>query len=307
MTKLDNEDVVNLLSDDNEDGDEDEDEDEEDINLVLDNLQKLNHVKQLKIGCLLAEVVFTLQDEGVLPELKCKSLTVEIDRTEYNLCGIASVLQTWPLLETLNVHLEVELTDFDFEADLLNCLDEGDNTVFPNLKNVKIVGCRESCSKTWSANLFEFSKFLIKNAVALEEFDIVGRRRKCWECSESCLSRCLSEFGQKLLDIPRSFENFAISYDIGIEIDKVDKDQQATMEEETTDQALAAMELHNQMKIRDKHNQLYNSQIVYTSSGPRDGSFTTFGSSNISFNPDHPSSFRGADLDKQERAKWKQK
>ncbi|KAH0685984.1 hypothetical protein KY284_016537 [Solanum tuberosum] len=79
------------------------------------------------------------------------------------------------------------------------------------------------------------------------------------------------------------------------------------MEEEITDQALAALELHNQMKIRDKHNQLFDSQIVYTSSGPRDGSFTTFGSSNISSNPDHPSSFRRADLDKQERAKWKQK
>ncbi|KAH0665714.1 hypothetical protein KY285_026920 [Solanum tuberosum] len=79
------------------------------------------------------------------------------------------------------------------------------------------------------------------------------------------------------------------------------------MEEEITDQALAAMELHNQMKIRYKHNQLLDSQIVYISSGPRYGSFTTFGSSNISFNSDHPSSFRRADLDKQERYKWKQK
>ncbi|WMV33907.1 hypothetical protein MTR67_027292 [Solanum verrucosum] len=83
------------------------------------------------------------------------------------------------------------------------------------------------------------------------------------------------------------------------------------MEEEIIDQALTAMELHNQMKIKDKHNQLFESQIVYTSSGPRNRSFITFGSSNISFNPNHPSSFRRvdleADLDKHERAKWKQK
>ncbi|KAH0658381.1 hypothetical protein KY289_027129, partial [Solanum tuberosum] len=48
---------------------------------------------------------------------------------------------------------------------------------------------------------------------------------------------------------------------VGIEIDKVDTDQQTTMEEEITDQALVAMEPHNQMKIRDKHNQLFDSQI----------------------------------------------
>jgi len=39
---------------------------------------------------------------------------------------------------------------------------------------------------------------------------------------------------------------------VGIEIGKVDIDQQTTMEEAITDQALVAMELHNQMKIRDK-------------------------------------------------------
>ncbi|KAH0762517.1 hypothetical protein KY290_018590 [Solanum tuberosum] len=70
---------------------------------------------------------------------------------------------------------------------------------------------------------------------------------------------------------------------VGIEIGKVDTDQQTTMEQEITNQTLAAMELHNQMKIRNKHNQLFDSQIVYISSGPRDGSFTTFRSSNIKF------------------------
>lgn len=74
--------------------------------------------------------------------------------------------------------------------------------------------------------------------------------------------------------------------------DKVGKDQQATIEEEST-QALVAMKLYNQLKIRDKHNQLFNSQVVHTSSCPTDESFTAFGSSNISVNPDHPSSLSG--------------
>lgn len=47
-------------------------------------------------------------------------------------------------------------------------------------------------------------------------------------------------------------------YSVRIEIDK---DQQATMEEEKT-QALVAMKLCNKLKIKDKHNQLYNSQVA---------------------------------------------
>lgn len=47
-------------------------------------------------------------------------------------------------------------------------------------------------------------------------------------------------------------------YSVRIEIDK---DQQATMEEENT-QAVVAMKLCNKLKIKDKHNQLYNSQVA---------------------------------------------
>nr|XP_009794194.1 PREDICTED: F-box/LRR-repeat protein At5g02910-like [Nicotiana sylvestris] len=81
-------------------------------NLVLDYLQKLSCVTELSIGSWLAEVVFMLQLEGVpLPELRCKCLTLEMDVTKYNLYGVASLLRTSPLLETLNIHLGVGLTD----------------------------------------------------------------------------------------------------------------------------------------------------------------------------------------------------
>ncbi|XP_075082469.1 F-box/LRR-repeat protein At3g03360-like [Nicotiana tabacum] len=77
-------------------------------NLVLHYLEKLSHVTQLKIGSWLAEVVFMLQLEGVaLPELRCKCLTLEMPITKNTLYGVASLLWSSLLLETLNIHLGV--------------------------------------------------------------------------------------------------------------------------------------------------------------------------------------------------------
>nr|XP_009767691.1 PREDICTED: F-box/LRR-repeat protein At3g03360-like isoform X2 [Nicotiana sylvestris] len=79
-------------------------------NLVMDYLEKLSHVTQLRIGSWLAEVVFMLQLDGLpLPELRCKCLTLEMNVTKYNLYGVASLLRISPLLETLNIHLGVEV------------------------------------------------------------------------------------------------------------------------------------------------------------------------------------------------------
>ncbi|XP_075088183.1 F-box/LRR-repeat protein At3g03360-like [Nicotiana tabacum] len=110
-------------------------------NLVMDYLEKLSHVTQLRIGSWLAEVVFMLQLDGLpLPELRCKCLTLEMNVS--------------PLLETLNIHLGVELINYHCGFEL-SYFDKGvninlqnwiSNIVFPSLKNVKIVGCGEECS-----------------------------------------------------------------------------------------------------------------------------------------------------------------
>ncbi|KAJ8541808.1 hypothetical protein K7X08_002624 [Anisodus acutangulus] len=50
--------------------------------------------------------------EGVmLPELRCKCLTLKLHVSEYNLYGIASLLQSSPLLESLNIHIETGCED----------------------------------------------------------------------------------------------------------------------------------------------------------------------------------------------------
>ncbi|XP_075088182.1 F-box/LRR-repeat protein At3g03360-like [Nicotiana tabacum] len=194
-------------------------------NLVLDIFQKLSYATELRIGSWIAEVVFMLQLEGmILPELRCKCLTLKLLVTEYNLYGIASLLQTSPLLESLNIHIKNECKDppclleqsYFAEVDNINLLSWIPNTVFPNLKNAKIVDCLSLCLKKWSKEgffkLFELSKCLLKNAVALQKFVVLAKRRKCCICSQSCVSPHLSGLAKKLIDRPRSSTNFAIIY-----------------------------------------------------------------------------------------------
>ncbi|XP_016445229.1 F-box protein At5g03100-like isoform X2 [Nicotiana tabacum] len=189
-------------------------------NLVLDYLQKLSYVTELIIGRWLAE-----QLNGVsLPKLRCKCLTLEMNVTKHNLYGVASLLRTSPLLETLNIHLGAELNNFRCQLEL-SYLAKGDTIslqswisgiVFPNLKNLKVVGCIAECFKRWfgrgNDKLFELSEFLLKNAMALKKFVIVSERRICRECLESCESRYLSRLAKKLLDSPTSSMKFVIIY-----------------------------------------------------------------------------------------------
>ncbi|KAG5575432.1 hypothetical protein H5410_055566 [Solanum commersonii] len=68
-------------------------------------------------------------------------------------------------------------------------------TVFPNLKNVKIVISSGMCMKEhlkWEYNikkLFKLSDFLLENAVVLEKFVIVSNRQKCEICGVPILWR----------------------------------------------------------------------------------------------------------------------
>ncbi|XP_060198825.1 F-box protein At5g03100-like [Lycium barbarum] len=195
-------------------------------NLILDYLEKLSYATELIIGGWFAQAVFMMKLEGVmLPELRCKCLTLKLHVSEHNLYGIASLLHTSPLLESLNIHIESQFNDssscqlelsYLAEVDYINWPSWIPNTVFPNLKNVKIVGCLRECLKDWSESgfckLFELSKFLLKNAVALQKLVIVAKRRKCCDCSESCVSRHLSQLAKKLLDTPRSSKNSVIIY-----------------------------------------------------------------------------------------------
>ncbi|KAK4722039.1 hypothetical protein R3W88_012272 [Solanum pinnatisectum] len=173
-------------------------------NLVLDYLDKLSNVTELIIGSWFAKVVFMLQLESViLPKLRCKCLTLKLGVSKYNMYGIASLLQNLPRLESLNIHIKPK-TYNDSPCELVQrYLDEVNdinfwrwipNHLFPNLKNVKIVGCVGKCMRMWSTmgfcKLFKLLKFLLKNVEALQKLVIVAERREC----DFCLERCVPAF-----------------------------------------------------------------------------------------------------------------
>ncbi|KAF3668987.1 hypothetical protein FXO38_07823 [Capsicum annuum] len=82
---------------------------------------------------------------------------------DYNLYGIASILQAFPLLESFNIQMtaevfsdpprQLEQSYFD-EVDNINLPSWIPNTVFPNFKSVKIASCRTGCLKKWSKGSF---------------------------------------------------------------------------------------------------------------------------------------------------------
>ncbi|XP_055818350.1 uncharacterized protein LOC129887319 isoform X2 [Solanum dulcamara] len=85
--------------------------------LVQDYLQKLSCAIELTIGTWLTEsllgslrslhqVLCMLQFERVLiPELKCKSLTLELHIEKFNLYGAAGLLRASPQAESLNIYI----------------------------------------------------------------------------------------------------------------------------------------------------------------------------------------------------------
>ncbi|XP_016571556.1 probable F-box protein At1g60180 isoform X2 [Capsicum annuum] len=79
---------------------------------ISGELQKLSCVTELIIGSWLAGTVFMMNLEGVmLPKLRCKCLTLKLFVTDYNLYGIASILQALPLLESFNIQMTAEFSD----------------------------------------------------------------------------------------------------------------------------------------------------------------------------------------------------
>ncbi|XP_009784703.1 uncharacterized protein LOC107806928 isoform X2 [Nicotiana tabacum] len=148
--------------------------------------------------------------DGVqLPELKCKCLTIKFHITKFNLYGVASLLQVSSHVETLNIDMESYQSCLHcrYESSYLYKGDDNDldswisNFLFPNLKSVKIVYSTGMCCEEYD-KLFEFSECLLKNAMILEKFVIIAKRRKCWNCSENCVSPYLSQLAMKLLGCP---------------------------------------------------------------------------------------------------------
>ncbi|XP_015076024.1 putative F-box/LRR-repeat protein At3g18150 [Solanum pennellii] len=202
--------------------------------LIQDYLQKLSRATELTFGTFFTQVLCILQFKGVpIPELECKHIVLKLHLEKFSLYGAAGLLRASPLVETLN--LEIENQPFDdsrcyFErkylvkGDNIDLQSYNSSSVFPNLKNVEIAISSGMCMKehlNWEyiRKLFKLSKFLLKNAVVLEKFVIVSKRRRCEFCGIKCLSRFLSRLASNL----RSSAEFVITYQELVDLSSVVK------------------------------------------------------------------------------------
>ncbi|XP_016461553.1 uncharacterized protein LOC107784873 [Nicotiana tabacum] len=158
--------------------------------LVQDNLQKVSCATELTIGTWFTEVLCMFQFKEVLiPESKCKHLTLELHMKKFNLYGVAGFLRASPYVETLNIDMDTTDSDESLCKYELKYLARGDNIdlqswissfVFPNLKKVKIVISSGVCLKNhfnWGFDkLFKLSEFLLKRATVLEKFVLISKR-----------------------------------------------------------------------------------------------------------------------------------
>ncbi|XP_033516087.2 putative F-box/FBD/LRR-repeat protein At4g13965 [Nicotiana tomentosiformis] len=197
--------------------------------LMQDYLHKLSYATELSIGNCFREVLCALKFGGVhwvlIPDLKCKYLTLELHIGKFNLHGVAGLLRASPHTDTLNIDIAIMPYDSSCRRFESRYLAKGDNNdmeswissfQFPNLKNVKIgisVGVCLKYSFQWQLRkLFKLSEFLLKSSMILEKFTITSEKRKCKRCSMNCESRLLSQLAEKLLGCARSYANPVIIF-----------------------------------------------------------------------------------------------
>ncbi|OIT28366.1 putative f-boxlrr-repeat protein [Nicotiana attenuata] len=188
--------------------------------LVQEYFQKLSCATELTIGTWFTEVMLPFEGGLLLPELKCKCLTLDLHITKFYSYGAAILLQASPHVETLNITMATIDLDFSRCKFELGYLAKGGDIHllsrfgFPNLRNVKVVSSSGTCLQgclVWDYDeLFNLSEFILKNAMGLEKFVLISRRRMCKRCSRNYASQYLFRLAEKLVGCPRCSANSVI-------------------------------------------------------------------------------------------------
>ncbi|XP_058224068.1 putative F-box/LRR-repeat protein At3g18150 [Rhododendron vialii] len=162
------------------------------LDLLLELMEKLHHVEELKLATWCIQVLSVLEVRGWLsPSLNCKSLTLDTHVVDCDLPGLARLLDISPYLETLVISTET-LSPSEFFVggalyvaysfngkhyfQLRKSIPEG---LLLHLKNVKIFGFRRV---HWEVDLVQF---LMKNAKVLENVNVY-LQREGFQCQSEC-------------------------------------------------------------------------------------------------------------------------
>ncbi|XP_065876734.1 F-box/FBD/LRR-repeat protein At4g00160-like [Euphorbia lathyris] len=176
--------------------------DENTTKQILEQLQELEHVKELNIGSRFIKTLTDLEVEGLSsPLLNCKCLTVDSTNFDEHLRGIVCVIGSSPMLEKLVIKLQLYQCQMTADVPELNdCREKkhwnSDGTDFncfvSKLKTVEIIGISDGDSQC--KLVLHFVEFLLKNAIALEKMVLVLKDGG---------TDLVDKVSQKLLSIPK--------------------------------------------------------------------------------------------------------
>ncbi|KAK4587879.1 hypothetical protein RGQ29_019040 [Quercus rubra] len=163
---------------------------------VRELLQSVHHVKELTIGkwCLLVLSIMSVKNLPS-PLLKCKCLTIKTSIKKWDLPDIASLLQSSPHVETLDI-------------DITSSYYKGLCCYASRVKTVKIFGFEESLVHIKEVFILVV-EFLLKNTRVLEKM-VIAKPHYIQNQRHMLLD--FLEVAQKLLSIPRSSPHVVIMF-----------------------------------------------------------------------------------------------
>ncbi|KAK6127520.1 hypothetical protein DH2020_038723 [Rehmannia glutinosa] len=150
-------------------------------------------------------------DSPCLKELECKRVKIRSPLLEYELLGIACLLNTSPDLDTLIVEVVTPDEKYFHGSNGQILYSTGDKHMIfmkwnlSNLKNVKVAYCKNMCRGVAIENGdkkcsgFELVICLLKNAPALETLVITSTDDDHCKCSGDCGLRYVSSFSDDII------------------------------------------------------------------------------------------------------------
>ncbi|MCD9558362.1 hypothetical protein HAX54_015708 [Datura stramonium] len=185
-----------------------------DENMLKDLLASLQHVEKLSIGAWCLQVLTILEIRNVsFPRMSCKYLTLNTRLMNWELPGLAILLQTCPQVEILNISRESPFEEYHFGWYFTESLDfTGENYWISrpcwvlHLKTLRIDGTW-IYENSYFEPIFPFLQAVLKNGMVLEKIIIASFDDGAWISPE-----CYRRFMEKLLGLPRSSRDAVILF-----------------------------------------------------------------------------------------------
>ncbi|KAM3285215.1 F-box protein [Capsicum chacoense] len=187
-----------------------------DQKMLKDLLVSLQHVEKLSIGSWCLQVLTVLEaTNSSCPRMRCKYLNLSTRLEEWEVPGLAILLQSCPQVEILNIsgksYYEVYDLGWSFKEDSNDFIGESYWVSRPclvlHLKTLRI-NCSWMCENYHSEHIISFMEAVLKNGIVLEKIILTSSDDRRWYSSTQHRRRVT----EKLLSFPRSSKDAVILF-----------------------------------------------------------------------------------------------